>query len=77
VAKHHHNKDINKAIEYAISKGWRYESAKSRGHIDGTLYCPAGTREGHRLGVACTPRVPEDWANRIRKEVDDCQHSVE
>lgn len=37
---HHSNKEISKAITYAINKGWRIEKAGPRAHVWGRAFCP-------------------------------------
>lgn len=73
----HKNKHIRAAIEYALSKGWRLELAGPSAHIWGTLYCPHAGRDGCFRHVYCTPRVPENHARKIRREVDSCPHCKE
>ncbi len=46
----------------------------SNGHDWGFLLCPERGREGHRIGVYSTPKVPENHARRIRKLVNKCPH---
>jgi hypothetical protein len=72
MAKYHPNKEINAAIEHAISNGWRFEKAGPRAHVYGVLYCALANRSGCRHNVHGTPRVPEDHADRIYKRVKDC-----
>jgi hypothetical protein len=68
----HPNKHIEGAVQYAESRGWRFEA--SRGHCWGFLLCPERSREGCSIGVHSTPRVPENHAEQIRKRVDRCRH---
>ncbi len=72
MAKHHPNKEISKAIEYALENGWRFE--KSRGHIFGQLFCPGGKRGDCIVRVYSTPRNTDIHARRIRQSVDSCDH---
>ena len=69
----HPNKHIEKAVAYAESLGWHVEP--SDGHAWGRLFCPNATREGCIVSVWSTPRVPENHARHIRREVDICPHS--
>jgi hypothetical protein len=68
----HPNKHIAEAVKYAESLGWRL--TKSEGHCWGHLWCPESSREGCRIRVFSTPRVPENHARLIRKDVDSCPH---
>ena len=43
----HPNKEIRKAIDYALERGWRLEKSGGRAHSWGTLYCPHGERGGY------------------------------
>lgn len=71
----HPNKEIRRAIEYAVERGWRVEKAGPRAHIWGRLLCPERSREGHILNVHSTPRNPYAHAERLRREIDHCQHT--
>ncbi len=68
----HSNKEIQKAIKYALAKGWRLE--KASGHAWGRLYCPAGERGGCILSVNGTPRNPHAIARLIKARVSKCPH---
>ncbi len=69
----HANKEIERAVSYAESLGWRV--LPSNGHAWGHLYCPQSTREGCKVGVWSTPRNPENHARHIQREVDLCPHT--
>lgn len=68
----HPDKHIEDAVSYAESQGWRY--IPSNGHAWGRLLCPYATREGCQQPVWSTPRVPENHARQIRRNVDQCPH---
>lgn len=68
----HPNKEIEAAVQYAEKKGWTLR--KSRGHVWGTLYCPAKQRDGCIAPVYSTLRSPEDHAKDVRRKVDRCPH---
>lgn len=70
----HGNKEIEKAVAYAEALGWRVEI--SNGHAWGRLFCPRATREGCKISVWSTPRVPENHARHLRKVVDACPHQM-
>jgi len=74
-AEKHPDKDIRKAIDYAVSKGWKVQKAK--GHAWGILKCSkndADCRCGEfcQFSVWSTPRSATNEANRIRRLVDGC-----
>ena len=72
MAMHHPNADINEAIAYALSLGWRY--TPSSGHAHGQLWYPHGQRGGCRYSVWSTPRQPVKHARWLRKKIDSCPH---
>ncbi|NCX94248.1 MAG: hypothetical protein EBX40_06200 [Gammaproteobacteria bacterium] len=73
----HPNKELEKAVKYAESKGWRYQTPGGSAHAWGRLLCPLATREGHAMSVWSTPRNPENHAKQIKRNVDSCDHSGE
>jgi hypothetical protein len=70
----HPNKHIEETIQYAETRGWRFE--KSNGHAFGHLLCPKSTREGCRITVYSTPKNRENHARDIKREVDACPHGM-
>lgn len=70
----HPNKEIERAIQYAESKGWHYSKAGKSSHAWGRLFCSKKGRDGCIISVWSTPKVPEDHAKLIRKNVDKCLH---
>jgi hypothetical protein len=72
MAKHHQKKEISEAIEYALNNGFVIVPAGRSSHIAFKLYCPVSSREGCKIPVYSTPRVPRDHADFIRKQVDNC-----
>lgn len=70
----HPNKEIEQAIKYAESKGWRYLASGNSAHAWGRLLCPFKNREGHAMSVWSTPKCPENHARQIRRNVDACEH---
>lgn len=70
----HPNKEIELAIKYAESKGWRYIASGGSAHAWGRLFCPLATREGHSMSVWSTPKSPENHSRQIRRNVDACEH---
>ena len=73
----HPNKQIREAVDYALDQGWRLRKAGPRAHIWGLLFCPRADRDGCRLAVLSTPRVPEHHARQIRRVVARCPHRQE
>lgn len=73
--KPHPNKEIEAAIRYAESHGWRVQPAS--GHAWGRMFCP--TPEARcACGGFCitsvwsTPRSPESHARQLQRLVDRC-----
>ena len=71
----HPSKEIEAALAYAESCGWRVVLLK--GYAWGKIMCPWNDEEC-RCGTFCqesvwsTPRVPENVARHIRRVVDGC-----
>jgi len=72
--KGHPNKEIEGAIQYAESKGWRYKSSGNSAHAWGRLLCPYEDRDGCSLSVWSTPKNTVNHAKQIRRIVDRCPH---
>jgi len=72
--KTHPNADIERAIRYAESQGWRYKKSGKSAHAWGRLLCPLEAQEGCALSVWSTPRNPSVHARQIVKRVDGCPH---
>jgi len=70
----HPNKDIERAIQYALISGWRYKAIGGSAHAWGRLLCPLQTREGCSLSVWSTPKDTVRHARQIRRRVDSCGH---
>ncbi len=75
--KTHPNKELERAIQYAESQGWRYKKVGGSAHAWGRLLCPLKDREGCSMFVWSTPRNPETHAKRIRKRINLCSHDIE
>jgi hypothetical protein len=69
----HPDKHIEKAIRSAEQLGWTVEV--SGGHAWGRLFCPHHSPDGCIVIVYSTPRVPENHARHIQREIDLCPHS--
>lgn len=72
--KKHPNKEIETAVRYAESQGWRHKEAGGSAHAWGRLLCPLESREGCSMSVWSTPRDPVTHAKQIRRRVDACLH---
>ena len=70
----HQKKEIEAAVAFAESRGWRFVKAAAGAHVWGKLLCRAGTRDGCIFSVHSTPRVPKDHADKIRRAVASCSH---
>lgn len=71
----HPNKEIEAAIKYAESKGWR--CIKASGHAWGVLLCPNNSdtcRNGEfcRMSVWSTPKNPQNFAKTLIQKIDGC-----
>ncbi len=73
----HPNKEIETALKYAESLGWRVEAGGS--HAWGRIYCPYNDKEC-RCGEFCiasiwsTPKNAGNHARQIRRVVDNCKY---
>lgn len=70
----HPNKEIEKAICYAETKGWRYHETGRSAHAWGRLLCPLRSREGCSMSIWSTPRSVDVHAKQICNRVDKCPH---
>lgn len=69
----HPKKEVRKAIKQLVKLGWTIELSEGRSaHRWGTAYCPARNRHC-TIGIAGSPRVPEDQASRLLKSASKCQ----
>ena len=73
--KKHPNKDIEAAIHYAETTGWRYKKAGNSAHAWGRLLCPFESREGCALSVWSTPNNPWAHAEQIKRRVKQGPHT--
>jgi len=73
--KPHPKKEVEAAIRYAESKGWRVEMGGS--HAWGKMYCPYNN-EFCRCGEFCitsiwsTPKNPMNHGKQLRRVVKNC-----
>jgi len=70
----HPKKEIEKAIKYAESRGWRYRETGHSAHAWGRLLCPLQEREGCSMSIWSTPRDADRHAQQIRNSIDACPH---
>lgn len=71
---YHSDKDVNKAIVYAVGKGWRFVK-KGNGHTVAYLYCTSDSDGKHEeadchIAIFGSPKNPTNHAKKIRKAVD-------
>jgi len=69
----HPKQEIEDAVAYAESLGWRWN--KLTGHGWGMLLCENNNRDGCRIFVYQTPKSPGGAAKSIRRAVDRCECS--
>lgn len=72
--KKHPNKEIEMAVQYAETRGWRYKKAGTSAHAWGRLLCERQDREGCIMSIWSTPRDNDTHAKQIRRQVDACPH---
>lgn len=72
----HPTRVIEEAVRYAENRGWRFIEAGSSSHAWGRLYCRERSRDGCMLSIWSTPRVPENHAAHLRREVKKCPHGA-
>ncbi|SDF33989.1 hypothetical protein SAMN04515659_0713 [Dyella sp. 333MFSha] len=70
----HSKRQVEDALRYAESNGWRVESQRSHW---GVMYCPANNRlcacgEFCMTSIAGAPQNPETHARKLRRIVDRC-----
>lgn len=70
----HPNKEIEAAVKFAESVGWRFQATGKSAHAWGKLLCPLTDRSGCRVFIWSTPRSPENHAKEIRRIVGKCPH---
>lgn len=70
----HKNKNIEDALQYAESKGWRYKSSGNSAHAWGRILCSMVDRNGCSMSVWSTPKSNENHAKQIKRKVDACEH---
>ena len=70
----HPHKDIEAAICYAESKGWRCKKAGPSGRAWGRLLCPHQERDGCSVPIWSTPRDQIEHAKIICYRVNSCRH---
>lgn len=70
----HPKKEIEEALQYAESLGWRVETASGgRAHVWGRMKCTPGGESGEcKVSIYSTPKSAEDHAKRLKRLVDRC-----
>ena len=66
----HPNKEIEAAVAYAESLGWK---VREMGHW-GRLFCPHADRDGCQIGVSGTPRNSDTHARQVIRAINRCPH---
>ena len=61
-------KEIEAALQHAESRGWTVKLA--RGAVWARIYSPLYARDGRRISVWSTPRMPQAHARDILRIVD-------
>lgn len=74
MARRHPHKEIDAAIRYAESRGWRFSKSAGQAHAYGKLYCRGASRGACVVTVYGTPRNPAGHARYLRRRVDGCEH---
>jgi hypothetical protein len=72
--KKHPSKEIEAAVQYAESRGWRYKRAGSSGHGWGRLLCPSQSREGCVMPIWSTPSDADNHVKQILSRINSCPH---
>lgn len=70
----HPIKEIEKAIDYAESKGWRYKETGNSAHAWGRLLCILEDRDGCSMSIWSPPRDADNHAKQIKRKVNVCPH---
>jgi len=73
----HPNKEIENAITYAESHGWRYRKSGDSAHAWGRMLCPLESREGCAISIWSTPRSTYQHTDQIKRRVRMCPHTKE
>lgn len=71
------NKEIENAIKYAESLGWRYKKSGDSAHAWGKMLCALDSREGCAMSIWSTPRNMYQHADQIKRRVNMCLHAKE
>lgn len=66
----HPNKEIEDAVQYVESKGWRW---RKQGHW-GVLLCEHADRDGCYVAVFSTPKNAGNHAKQFIRAIDRCPH---
>ena len=66
----HTDKEVEDAVRYAESQGWRVEAGQN--HAKFKLLCPFADRSGCMIFVWSTPRNASNHARQIRRMIEKC-----
>lgn len=72
--KKYPNKEIQKDIEYALSKSWQLIETGKSSHAWGRLLCKQKSRQGCQISIWSTPRNSSSHAKHIYRAVNKCPH---
>jgi hypothetical protein len=75
----HPNKDVNKAVQHALEKGWTIKAAS--GHAWAIIRYPKNKPECScgmfcQISVWSTPRNPGNFAKQLKRSVDGCIYPI-
>lgn len=73
-ASKHPKKEVQEAIEYAVSENWRIIETGNSSHAFCRLYGPEKSRDGCKVSVWSTPRNEKGHARQIKRQIDRCRH---
>lgn len=73
----HPKKEIEAAVQYAESKGWRFIQAGNSSHAWGRLYFPEKSRDGCKISIWSTPKSAPIHAEQIKRAINKCLHKSE
>ena len=68
--RRHPKPDVERALQYAESRGWTVWTVRTKGHRWGIAACGHGCRHS----IWGSPQNQGDHAKDIRHEVDRCPH---
>ena len=70
--KKHPNKEIQKALDYAVANGWMIVKAGDSAHAFCRIKCGIAGHTEHMHSIWSTPKNPENFAKSIIRSVKKC-----